>query len=112
MNRPALVILGYSEAAMFLRREPAPAVTGGISIRGGREFGVELEVPHRLDLTFDDVETPAAGDAMGVLRAHARRRWAAENGLVEVGPAAADVAAIVRFAEETREAGGVVLCHW
>ena len=60
MRHPRLVILGYSEAGMFLRGTPAPNVAGIISIHGDREFRVEADVPHRLDLVFDDVEVPVA----------------------------------------------------
>jgi predicted protein tyrosine phosphatase len=70
-----------------------------------------VAVANRLDLAFDDVEVAAAGDTEAALRAWGRRRWAAENGLVEVAPSAADVADIVRFAEVMRGAGGVLLCH-
>ena len=56
MAHPQLAVYGYSEAAMFLCGTPKPNVTGIIAIHGGREYGVEAEVPHRLDLAFDDVE--------------------------------------------------------
>src|SRR4051794_36164858 len=111
MSRPALVILGYSEAAMFLRGSPAPQLAGVISIHGAREHGVEATPPKRLDLRFDDVDVAAADDADAALRAWGRRRWAEQNGLAEVPPTMADVAAIVRFAEGVRDAGGMLLCH-
>lgn len=56
MSHPRLVILGGSEAAMFLRGTPPPKVDALISIHGAREFGIEADVPHRLDLVFDDAE--------------------------------------------------------
>ena len=111
MTHPDLAILGYSEAAMYLRRAPTPNVRAIISIHGRREFGVEADVPHRLDLTFDDVDAPAPDDLMATLRATSRRRWAEQNGLTEVAPAPADAAAVVAFAERTRTADGVLLCH-
>ena len=108
---PSLVVLGYSEAAMFLRRAPEPGLVGVISIHGRREFGVEAEAPRRLDLLFDDVDVPEAGDPDGLYRAMSRRRWAEQNGLVEVPPSAADAAAIVAFAEALRGTEGTLLCH-
>jgi predicted protein tyrosine phosphatase len=103
--------MGYSEAAMFLRATPVPNVGAVISIHGRREFGVEADVPHRLDLEFDDVEVPEAGDVLALGRAAGRKRWAEQNGLVEVAPAMADAAAIIRFAETVGGIDGIVLCH-
>jgi len=106
-----MVILGYSEAGMYLRGPLGARVAGVISIHGAREFGVEWAGELRLDLEFDDVETVAAGDMGGWQRALSRKRWAERNGLVEVEPVRADVEAIVRFAEAARGLEGVVLCH-
>ena len=112
MNHPPLAILGYSEAAMFLRGPAGADVAALLSIHGSREFGVEWNAPAgRLDLAFDDVDVPQADDVVSLQRATSRRRWAEENGLVEVAPTIADAAAIVRFAESVRDARGVVLCH-
>ena len=112
MNYPPLAIFGYSEGAMFLRGPAGANVAAILSIHGSREFGIESNVPcDRLDLTFDDVDVPQADDLMSLQRTTARRRWAEENGLVEVAPTIADAAAIVRFAESVRDARGVVLCH-
>lgn len=96
---------------MFLRREPKPDLVGLISIHGRREFGVEADVARRLDLTFDDVEIADAGDPEGQLRAMGRKRWAEQNGLVEVPPTASDAAAIIEFAESLRGHDGTLLCH-
>lgn len=111
MSHPALIILGYSDAAMFLREQPAPDISAIISIHGRREFGVEADVPRRLDLAFDDVDVPDAADPIAAWRTMSRRRWSAENGLAEVPPTVADAAAIIEFAESTRHVGGAVLCH-
>jgi predicted protein tyrosine phosphatase len=108
---PALVVLGYSEAGMLLRAKPAPQVSAVISIHGRREFGVELECAHRLDLGFDDVEVARPGDLESMERAMMRRRWNEQNGLVEVAPTKEDSKAIVDFAEQIREVRGIVLCH-
>ena len=110
---PSLVILGYSEAAMFLRREPAPPLAGVISIHGRLEYGVETltPAPPRLDLTFDDVEVPEPGDAFALQRALGRRRWAEQNGLSEVPPTSDDAAALIDFARSLTGADGTLLCH-
>lgn len=96
---------------MFLRGSPPPNVAGIISIHGRREFGVEAEVPHRLDLAFDDAEVAADGDFMAMQRALSRKRWNEQNNLVEVPPTREDAAAIIAFAREVRSADGTVLCH-
>src|SRR5947209_7565270 len=111
INCPSLVVLGYSEAGMFLRAKPAPAISAVISIHGQREFGVELACEHRLDLSFNDVEVVRPGDLEAMERAMIRRRWNEQNGLVEIPPTKADAEAIVRFAERIRDVDGIVLCH-
>jgi predicted protein tyrosine phosphatase len=108
---PAIVILGYSEAAMFLKRDPAPDLVGLISIHGRREFGVEAQVPRRLDLTFDDIEVPDPQDVWSLQRALSRKRWDAQNGLELLPPTASDAASIIEFARSARGTGGILLCH-
>lgn len=104
-----MAIFGCSEAAMFLRGRPNVAAI--ISIHGSREFGVEADVAPRLDLTFDDVEVAVPSDVMLIERAMSRKRWAEQNGLIEVAPVSADAASIIEFAERIRNAEGIVLCH-
>ncbi|HEY2587983.1 MAG TPA: hypothetical protein VGI81_19725 [Tepidisphaeraceae bacterium] len=111
MKHPQLAIFGYSEAAMFLRGTSPPPVGAIVSIHGRREFGVESDVPRRLDLAFDDVEIAVADDVMAMQRAMSRKRWAEQNGLIEVAPVAADAEAIVKFAEAVHGLDGIVLCH-
>ena len=111
MTHPALAIFGYSDGAMFLRATPKPNVAAIISIHGRREFGIEADVKHRLDLAFDDVEVPAPDDEMAMLRAAGRRRWCEQNGLAEVAPVPSDAAAIIEFARAVRGVDGIVLCH-
>lgn len=96
---------------MFLRAQPAPPVSTIISIHGKREFGVELECEHRLDLHFDDVEVARPGDLEAMERAMMRRRWNEQNGLVEVAPTKTDAEAIVEIAQRIRDVEGIVLCH-
>jgi predicted protein tyrosine phosphatase len=111
MSHPLLKILGYSEAAMYLRGMPTPRVAAIISIHGRREFGVEADVANRLDLSFDDVEVAARDDVMAMQRAMTRQRWAERNNLIEVAPTAADAADLIRFAEAIRGVDGMMLCH-
>jgi len=96
---------------MLLRANPAPRISAVISIHGKREFGVEVECEHRLDLGFDDVEAVRAGDLEAMERAMMRRKWNEQNGLVEVAPRKADAEAIVEFAERIGEVKGIVLCQ-
>src|SRR5829696_6449563 len=102
MKHPELYVHGYSGASMYVQSVPPPNVCAVISIHGGQEFGVELAIPKRLDLHFDDVDcdiTPS------------RRRWNELNGKMEVPPAKDDAEAIIRFAESVRDFNGIVLCH-
>lgn len=110
MKHPSLTILGRSEAAMLLGDTSRAEIRAVISIHGAREFGVEADVP-RLDLAFDDVEVATGSDVMQLQKAMSRRRWSEQNGLIEVAPALADAAAIIEFAENMRDVGGIVLCH-
>jgi predicted protein tyrosine phosphatase len=108
---PQLAIFGYSEAAMFLRSTLKPNVTGIISIHGNREFGVEADVTHRLDLMFDDVEAARPDDELAMQRMLSRKRWNEQNGLTEIAPTRADAELIIEFAESQRNAEGILLCH-
>jgi predicted protein tyrosine phosphatase len=108
---PTPVILGYSEAAMWLRTDPGETIAGVVSIHGPREFGVGLPDVPRLDLILDDVELPDPADPESLLRTHARERWAREHGLCERPPTREDAAALVAFAHHLRGATGIVLCH-
>jgi predicted protein tyrosine phosphatase len=111
MSRPPLLVMGYSEAGMLLaRRDPAP-VGAVIAIRGGRDFAVESDVPHRLELHFDDEASPDAADSVAAYRAYARRRWAAENGLVLTPPTREDAEAVIQFAHRIRDMDGALLCQ-
>ena len=83
---------------MFLRAADRATIAGIISIHGPREFGVDGNVPNRLDLTFDDVDVPAPNDMLGFQRAAARKRWSEQNNLTEIPPTPTDAEAIIRFA--------------
>lgn len=110
-NAQQLAILGYSEAAMFLRSSPQPTITAIISIHGNREFGVEANVKHRLDLTFDDTEVAREDDEMTMQRVLSRKRWNQQNGLTETAPTRADAQCIIDFAKRLKNTSGILLCH-
>lgn len=111
MAYPQLVILGYSEAAMFMRQSPPPKIGAIISIHGCREFGVEASCPHRLDLLFNDVDVPAENDIIALQRHISRQHSSAQNGLIEVAPTSSDAASIIEFANTIRDVDGSLLCH-
>ncbi len=110
-RHPGVVALGFSEAAMYLRAAAGESVKAIISIHGEREFGVEGQVPSRLDLFFDDVAAPDPADPIACY--HARMRSAAdvENGLIRTPPSVEDARKILQFANSIRSFEGVVLCH-
>lgn len=82
MKHPKVLILGYSEAAMLLRKPGTVDVRAIIAIHGQREFPVETDsVTHSLVLRFDDSEAPSQSDPIHAARIRGRRREAAEFGL-------------------------------
>jgi predicted protein tyrosine phosphatase len=111
MPRPSLLILGYSEASMFLRTAPPKNISAIISIHGAREHPVKLDISHRLDLTFDDVDLADPNDPIALQRAHSRKRWLEQCGLPQLPPTSADAAAIINFAQRIRHLQGPVLVH-
>ena len=70
-HHPPILALGYSQAAMLLRRSDAGNVQAILSICGAREFGVEANVAQRLDLKFDDVEVPDLSNTGNAARTRA-----------------------------------------
>ncbi|MBC8107899.1 MAG: hypothetical protein H7Z14_15025 [Anaerolineae bacterium] len=111
MEQPDLLILGYSEAAMFLKSVATNSISAIISIHGPREFGVECDVKRRLDLSFDDADVPNANDSLAIQSAIARQRWNQRNGLSEVVPELTDAQRIIDFARTLENEGGTLLCH-
>lgn len=109
-NRLNLVVHGYSAAAMWLQNSK-PDIVAMISIAGAREPRVAYEVPHRLDLSFDDVEVPDPSDVISIQRAVSRRRFAEANGLSESPPTIEDARAIIAFAARVRDLDGTLLIH-
>ncbi len=113
MPHPDVLILGYSEAAMFLQQREASDLCGIIAIAGQRDHAVETEgiVDHSLVLNFDDTETPPEDDLLGQARLSLRRRRATEFGLRLTPPTLDDARAIISFANELKDATGTLLCH-
>lgn len=111
MQHPQIVVLGYSEAAMLLRKLDHKLLTGIISIHGSREIGVMTDGIQRLDLVFDDVDVPVAGDHVAEYHARQTRRAREEMGLKEVPPRKEDAEALIEFARPLAKKGGVLLAH-
>ena len=107
----SLVVLGYSEAAMFLRRPEAERVRAMISIAGQREHHIEGLFERRLDLRFDDVPSEEGLDEVAAYRLRVHRRKASELGLNLRPPGRGDAEAIIDFARSIAELDGLVLCH-
>jgi len=112
MKHPDLLILGYSEAAMFIQQPDARDVSAIIAIAGQREHNIETQcVERKLILNFDDTEVPAPDDLLGQARLAMRQRAVGEYGLRMKPPVRKDVDAIISFAREIQLLGGTLLCH-
>jgi predicted protein tyrosine phosphatase len=82
-----------------------------VSIHGDREYPLELAVPYRLDLQFDDVPAPEPSDPLSVYRDILRKRSDEEVGLKRQPPTVDDAQAIIDFASSIKDISGIVLCH-
>jgi len=111
MAHPHLLILSYSQAAMFLSAASASDVCALISIHGSREFGVDFSCDYRLDLNFDDVDAPIPSDPDSIQRHLSRQLWNKRNNLVETPPALSDARAIIDFAQRVKHLEKTLLCH-
>ena len=110
MPHPPILILGYSETAMFLRQGPRAPLAAILSVRGSAEPPLECDdVPHKLTLNFDDVEQVDPKDPLSMYHTWVRLKWAAENGRAQTPPSVEDAQRIIEFAEAVREVEGVVL---
>ena len=109
---PGVLILGYSEAAMFLRQGEADCVQAIIAIRGQREHVIEVPngVPS-LVLQFDDSQAPDEGVPLDAARFRLRQREAAAVGLSLNPPNDGHARSIIEFARQIRSASGTLLCH-
>ncbi len=111
-HHPNMLILGYSEAAMYMRQADAAHVRAIIAIAGQREYTIDTNnVEHQLVLHFDDTETPTDDDLLGQARLAMRKRAAGQFGIRMNPPTRADVDAIIAFARQTQSVNGTLLCH-
>lgn len=108
MRHPAIIVLGHSEAAMFLRTRAAE-IGAVVSIRSQREPFLQHSIPNCLELMFDDIELPTDP----ISRAQMELRWKrdAENGITHFPPTKDHAAAIVEFAQRHVDLNGSVLCQ-
>ena len=112
MIHPSILVLGYSEASMLLRKPGTVNVRAIIAIHGQREFPVETrDVPHSLILQFDDTEAPSRTDPIHAARIRLRQREAAEMGLRLTPPAVEHASSIIDFARSIRRLDGILLCE-
>lgn len=111
-DHPSLLVLGYSEAAMFLRRTDAEQIGAVISIHGQREYPVDTSgIEHSIILRFDDADVPDENDPLAAARMHQRRREAAAIGLTIDPPNESHAIAIIEFARKIRHIRGTLLCQ-
>lgn len=112
MSHPLVLILGYSEAAMLLRKPGTVDVRAIIAIHGQREYPVETEgVAHSLVLRFDDSEAPRQTDPIHAARIRVRKREAADYGLDLSPPTMEHARKIIDFAGSISDLDGVLLCQ-
>jgi len=109
---PPAIVLGYSEASMYLSRRDADPIGAIIAIHGQRELPVETgHVSRCLVLQFDDIEPPYRDDSLAAARFSVRQREAAAIGLSMNPPTESHVKAIIEFARDIRLMEGALLCQ-
>ncbi|HKQ49791.1 MAG TPA: hypothetical protein VJZ71_17080 [Phycisphaerae bacterium] len=109
-EHPSILILGYSEAAMYLRQPEAAHVSAIVAIHGQREYSVETSrATHALVLQFDDSEAPDETDLEQRARYGIRRREAAEIGVILNPPTEEHARSIIEFARRVGAINGVML---
>ena len=109
---PSVLILGYSEAAMFLKQPEAADVSAIISIYGHREYPIEPEFQcKRLTVQFDDAEVECEKDPLRASQLRIRRRDAAEIGLIQSPPTISHAREIIGFAKQIESLGGTLICQ-
>lgn len=112
MTHPDIIVLGYSEASMLLRKSDSADIRAIIAIHGQREYPVNLEgVPHSLVLQFDDTEAPNESDPIEASRLRLRQREAAEIGITLTPPTMDHAQRIIEFARAIHTIEGTLLCH-
>jgi predicted protein tyrosine phosphatase len=111
MHPPQLVVLGYSEAAQFLRQTDPRLLAGIISIHGTNESGLSTHAIPRLDLLFNDIDAPPKTDPIATYHARQTRLAHEAHGLRETPPTPDDARAIIDFARTLAHKGGILLIH-
>jgi len=112
VDHASVLVLGYSEASMLLKRPDSAKVRAIIAIHGLREYPVAVhDVTHSLILQFDDTEAPSSSDPIHAARIRFRQRRAADDGLVVVPPSVEHARRIIDFALAIREIDGMLLCQ-
>lgn len=112
MEHPPILILGYSEASMLLRKPGSIDIRAVIAIHGQREYPVETDGrAHSLVLRFDDSEAPSQTDLMHAARIRVRTREAANFGLELSPPTIEHARRIIEFASSIAALDGVLLCQ-
>jgi predicted protein tyrosine phosphatase len=110
---PSIRILGYSEAAMFLRSANAADLRAILSIHGEREQAVTAPdaLAHHLVLRFDDADSPDDRDLVLAYRTLMQRRRDELYGRPLTPPAIEDARAIIEFARTIERLDGTLLCQ-
>lgn len=112
MTHPPVLVLGYAEAGMLLRKPSTVDVRAIIAIHGQREYPVEVDgVSHSLVIQFDDTEVPSATDPIEAYAVRSRQRKAADVGLTLTPPTLDHARSIIAFARCISEMAGVLLCQ-
>lgn len=111
MTHPSILVLGYAEAMMLLKPPTDIQLTAVIAIHGFREFAVETEATHRLDLNFDDIPIEMTDDALAAYRSRLLQRQAAQVGLQLTPPQESHAQQIIDFARSISDLQGTLLCQ-
>jgi predicted protein tyrosine phosphatase len=108
---PDILVLGYSEAGMLVRKGVA-SLGALITIHGQREYPIEVPgLSAHLGLEFDDTVAPSPTDPIQAASVRMRHRQAAEIGLNLRPPTVEDAASIIEFAGAIRDTQGSLLCQ-
>ncbi len=112
MKHPNVLILGYSEAGMLLRKPGESDVRAIISIHGQREYAVECDnIPHQLVLQFNDTEAPRDDDPIQAARIQYRQREAMNSDAALTPPTMDHARSIIDFASSIADIKGTLLCQ-
>lgn len=111
-DRHEILVLGYSEAAMYLRQVGADEIQAIVAIHGQREHPIEVPsgVPS-LILQFDDSQAPDEEDPLDHARFRLRKREAAAVGLSLDPPNEGHARSIIEFARQIQSLPGTLICQ-